>query len=474
MAFALIVLPIKNEKNVKIISLSGTVVLAILSISGLFLFNKPESGALSYTANWIGSLGTGINFFTDGLSALLLFLTNVLMPLIILTGWKKHYVNSNYFYALILFMQFALNGVFTAGNAFLFYIFWELALIPIYFIILIWGGNNRQKITLKFFVYTLAGSLLMLLAFIYIYFKTPGHSFNWNDFVSAELSAKEQGWLFLFMFMAFAIKLPVFPFHSWQPETYNTAPVQGVMLLSGIMLKMAIYGALRWMLPVIPEGVREWADVAIVLSVIGILYGSVIVLRQNNMKIFIAYASLAHVGFMAASIFPYNAQSLQGLCLQMFSHGVVTIGLFYIYNIFEEKLGEFSINDLGGIRSVSPVFTSFFMLIMLGSIGIPLSNVFVGEFLMFTGLYIYSPLFAVLAGISIVAGAVFMLYMFQRVMLGELRGSSAKFTDIGKLELFVLTVLVLFIYYFGVHPKPLMLLTESFVNNLISVTGSIQ
>src|SRR5690606_6951511 len=255
---------------------------------------------------WIRSMGISFHLAIDGISMLLVLLTTVLTPLIILSSFKHEYDNANAFYSLVLLMEMALIGVFVALDGFLFYIFWEMALIPIYFICLRWGGVNRGPVTLKFFIYTLAGSLIMLVGLLYVYFQTPGdHSFNIQALYAAgqSLPVAEQGLVFWALFLAFAVKMPIFPFHTWQPDTYYTSPTPGTMLLSGIMLKMGIYGAIRWLLPVVPAGVDAWGSTALILSVIGIVYASLLAIMQKELKRLIAYSSIAHVGLIAAGVF---------------------------------------------------------------------------------------------------------------------------------------------------------------------------
>ncbi len=313
---------------------------------------------------WIASLG--INFYAgiDGITLLLVLLTTLLTPLIILSSFKQNYENAASFYGLVLFMEMALIGVFCALDGFLFYIFWEMALIPIYFICLRWGGVNRGPVTLKFFIYTLAGSLIMLIGLIYLYFQTPGdHTFAIQALYTAgqSLPAYEQGLIFWAMFIAFAVKMPVFPFHTWQPDTYHTAPTPGTMLLSGIMLKMGIYGVIRWLIPVVPDGVERWGSSALTLSVIGIVYASVLAIIQKDLKRLIAYSSIAHVGLISAGIFTMNKIGLQGAMIQMVSHGIVMVGLFYIIDIIISRTATQEIANLGEsepARPLSPAFLS--------------------------------------------------------------------------------------------------------------------
>lgn len=422
---------------------------------------------------WIPSFGISFKIGIDGISAVLVLLTNLLVPFIILSSFhKKNYEKPHLFYSLILFMQMALLGVFMAMDGFLFYIFWELALLPIYFICLLWGGENRSRITFKFFLYTLFGSLFMLVALIYIYLQTPGsHTFDIQALYAAgkSLPLATQGILFWGLFIAFAIKMPVFPFHTWQPDTYTVAPTQGTMLLSGIMLKMGIYGVIRWLLPMVPAGVHEWSGFAIALSVIGIIYASCIAIVQKDFKRLVAYSSIAHVGLIAAGVFTLTVQGLQGAMVQMVSHGINVFALFYIIDEIEDRTGTRNLSELGGVRSIAPHFATAFMIVMLGSVALPLTNGFVGEFLLINGLYQYGAWTAAFAGLSIILGAIYMLNAYQKTMLGELNQATAKFPEMNTEEMSILIPVVLMIVAFGIYPKPLLHLSEPAVAKLLTL-----
>jgi NADH-quinone oxidoreductase subunit M len=405
----------------------------------------------------------------DGISFLLVMLTVVLMPLIITASASGYYKSS--FYTLVFVMQSALIGVFTAMDGFLFYIFWELALIPIYFICLLWGGENRGKITFKFFVYTLAGSLIMLAGLLYVYLTTPGdHSFAINALYEAgqNLTQTEQGWIFWAMFIAFAIKMPVFPFHTWQPDTYTTAPTAGTMLLSGIMLKMGTYGLIRWLMPLVPQGWNSWAFTAMILSIVGIVYASCIAIVQKDYKRLIAYSSIAHVGLIAAGIFSMNTEGVTGSLMQMVAHGINVVGLFLIAEILMERTKTRNIASLGGIRSEAPQFALFFLIIMLGSVALPLTNGFVGEFLLINGIYQYNVWMAVFAGLTVILGAVYMLRSYQTMMLGETNSLTKGFTDLDTNEQSVLLMVAVLVIVMGVYPKPLMDIVAPAVQQLIA------
>jgi NADH-quinone oxidoreductase subunit M len=436
-------------------------------------------GSTQFVANytWIASLGISYYVGMDGISLMLVILTTLLTPLIILSSWKQNYESIKSFYSLILIMEMALVGVFVALDGFLFYVFWEMALIPIYFICLRWGGVNRGAVTLKFFIYTLAGSLVMLIGLLYLYFLTPGeHSFAIEALYAAgrSLPAYEQGFIFWAMFLAFAIKMPVFPFHTWQPDTYHTAPSQGTMLLSGIMLKMGIFGVIRWLLPVVPQGVNQWASTAIVLSVIGIVYASCLAIVQKDLKRLIAYSSIAHVGLISAGLFTLNKIGMQGAMIQMLSHGIVIVGLFFIIDIILNRTQTQEIANLGGIRNVAPFFTTVFVVIMLGSVALPLTSGFVGEFLLINSIFQYDAILGAIGGLTMILGAVYMLRSFQQTMLGESNSRTSTFADLDRNEKLVLYPIAILIILIGIYPAPLLKISAAAVDNLHSIISNYQ
>lgn len=416
---------------------------------------------------WIDNFGIRFKVGIDGISMMLVLLTNLLIPIIILASSKHDYKNPGAFYALIFFMQSGLLLVFTALDAFLFYVGWEAALIPIYFICAIWGGENRIRVNLKFFVYTIAGSLIMLIAIIFLHLQTPDNSYDIVSFYNLNLPANIQGWIFAAFFLAFAIKMPVFPFHTWQPDTYTEAPTAGTMLLSGIMLKMGIYGVIRWLIPVAPLGFAEWGQTALILSIIGIVYASIIAFTQKDIKRLVAYSSIAHVGLIAAGIFAWNVQGVQGAMIQMLNHGINVVGMFFVLDILVRRMNTRQIESMGGIAKVAPVLAICFLIILLGSVALPLTNGFIGEFLLLMGVYNYNMWYSAIAGLTIIFGAVYMLRMYQNVMLGQLNEITKLFTDVDATEKTVLVVICAFVIFIGIYPQPLLHISEAAVSNLI-------
>lgn len=449
--------------------LSGAFSLVSLLVTVYMLLNFKPDATTQFLVNlaWIPQFGIQFKAGVDGISMVLLLLTNLLIPIIVLSSFKQDIKNQNAFYALIFFMQSGLLLVFTALDAFLFYVGWEIALIPVYFICALWGGENRIKVNLKFFIYTIAGSLLMLLAIIYLHLQTPGNSYDIAEFYKLNLDTTTQGWIFWAFFIAFAIKMPVFPFHTWQPDTYTEAPTAGTMLLSGIMLKMGIYGVIRWLIPIAPLGFDAWGETAMILSIIGVVYASIIAFTQNDIKRLIAYSSIAHVGLISAGIFAWNLQGLQGAMIQMLNHGINVVGMFFIADIIIRRLNTRDLGQMGGIAKPAPMLAIGFLIVLLGTVALPLTNGFVGEFLLLMGVYNYNIWYAAIAGLTIIFGAVYMLRMYQRVMLGEVNTSTANFSDIDGTEKFVLLIISAFIILIGVYPQPILNISEAAVINLI-------
>ncbi|MCX2582419.1 complex I subunit 4 family protein [Pedobacter sp. MR22-3] len=470
----LIFLPLAGAIITALAGKSAKIVSTVISVAslGLALFiacNFIPDASTQFEANlpWIADLGIRFHAGIDGISMLVVLLTNLLIPIIILSSYKYDYKNPAAFYALILFMQAGLLLVFTAMDAFLFYIGWEAALIPIYFICAFWGGKDRIRINMKFFVYTIAGSLFMLMGIIYLYLQNPAHNFDIQAFYALNLDSAQQGWIFWAFFIAFAIKMPIFPFHTWQPDTYTAAPTQGTMLLSGIMLKMGIYGVIRWLLPIVPTGVQDWSCLAMVLSIIGIVYASLIAFTQKDAKRLVAYSSIAHVGLISAGIFALNQQGMQGAMVQMLSHGINVVGLFFVLDIIFSRLKTNKIEELGGIAKLAPQLAITFLIIVLGTVALPGTNGFIGEFLLLMGVYNYGIWAAAIAGLTIIFGAVYMLRMYQNIMLGKTNELTITFTDIKGTEKLVLYIICALIIILGVYPKPLLHLTEASVQHLL-------
>jgi NADH-quinone oxidoreductase subunit M len=446
--------------------------LAALAVSIAGLTMAQSSDALRFATGWMGSLGSRFSIALDGMSQTLCLLTAIAYPLILVATWRSEYKKPNNFFGLMLLTAAGLMGVFTATDALLFYFFWELALIPVYFLCSGWGGERRIAVTFKFFIYTFTASVLMLTALLYLYFKTPDHSFAIEAFYALQLSNEDQLWVFWLLFVAFAVKMPVFPFHTWQPDTYEQSPTAVTMVLSGLMVKMGVFGVIRWVLPVVPVASYQWGDVVMSMAVIGIIYASVIAIQQNDLKRLIAYSSIAHIGLMAAAVFAENKSGMQGVIVQMFNHGINIIGLWIVVELIERQFGTRKLSELGGIAQKAPGLAILLVIVALANISLPLTNSFVGEFLMFNGIFNstvtqYNILFAALAGLSIILAAVYTLGMIQKIFFGNTNSLTEATRDIASNERIALGIIVLLIVVFGVYPQPLLQLTNGFVDVIL-------
>jgi NADH-quinone oxidoreductase subunit M len=400
----------------------------------------------------------------DGLTGILLLLTNLMVPVIVMSAIRND-ENQVKLTALTLFMQGALNGVFMAQDGLMFYIFWELALIPIYFITLTMTGENAFKITLRFFLYTFIGSLAMLASLLYLFLHTANYSFSFEALRSVELSLTESIWVGAGILLAFAVKIPLLPFHSWQADTYTHSPAAGSMLLSGIMLKMGLYGLLRWYLPLAPESIEFFQPWIMGLSVAGILYGALIAMRQKDMKRLVAFSSLSHVALITAGIFTLTLEGLEGGVLQMFVHGVNVIGLFLVIELIERSSGTRILGELGGLAKSNRSFMIFFMLLALGTVAVPLTNGFPGEFMLLKGVYHYSPKLTLIAGLTIVFCAVYIFRMVQISMFGEGKFEVLSLKWNEYLAFGILSAAVLFL---GCMPQPLIDIIHSSIVQIVN------
>lgn len=462
---ALILVFVKSSSTAKWAALVLSLVQLCLTIPFLCQFVPDASIQFEQALPWIPSLGIHFHIGLDGISLPLVLLTNGLIPLIILSSFGKE-LRGN-FYALVAFMQAGLVLVFIALDAFTFYVGWEAALIPIYFICALWGEGDRIKVNLKFFIYTFFGSLFMLVAILYLHRQTPTNDFEWTSFTALNLSDAAQRWIFWAFFLAFAIKIPILPFHTWQPDTYTNAPTAGTMLLAGIMLKMGVFGLIRWLIPVAPLGVAAYGSLALILCVIGIVYASIIAFQQNDAKRLIAYSSIAHVGLISAGVFAWNQDGLQGAMMQMVNHGISVIGLFFVIDILASRTNTRQLDQLGGLATRMPILAVFFLIIIMGAVGLPLTNGFIGEFLLLKGLFDYGIWFAVFGGLTLILGAVYMLRLYQKTMLGTIKAELMEVSDIKLHEIVLLTVVSLLIIYFGVFPNGLLHLSEASIVQLL-------
>ncbi len=452
---------IKQESTAKNFSLLVSIFILGLSLVAVFT----PVGA-SFDSSWLTDLGSRFTLKLDGMGKMLCLLTAVSYPLIFAAVYKNEYKNPGSFFGLMLLTQAGLMGVFLAADALLFYFFWELALIPVYFLCSLWGGEKRIAVTFKFFVYTFIGSLLMLVGILYVYFHTADHSFALQSFYNAQLSDHQQSYMFWLFFVAFAIKMPIFPLHTWQPDAYEQAPTATTMVLSGVMVKMGVFAIFRWLLPLFPNAATSNSIIIIILSVTGMLYASLIAIKQDDIKRMIAYSSIAHIGLMCAAMFTNNKTAFDGVMIQMFNHGINVIGLWIIADLIEKQLGTRKLSELGGLAQKAPALAILLVIMALANVALPLTNAFVGEFLMFSGLFQYNMFIAGVAGVSIVLAAVYTLNMVQSIIYGNLNTVTEKATDISSNIKLVLVIITLVIIALGIFPQPLIDLTKSSVEAL--------
>jgi NADH-quinone oxidoreductase subunit M len=443
-----------------------------LSLPLWWAFDRGKDGyQFVETASWIPSLGVSYRFGIDGISLVLVLLTTLVGVIAVACSYTAIAERQKEYYVLLLLLQTFMIGTFCCLDLFLFYVFWEVMLVPMYFLIGVWGGDRRLYAAIKFFLYTLAGSVLMLLGIIALYFynttgflsyKGLGHAADFSieklTAVAAGMPAELQLWLFFAFFLGFAIKVPMFPFHTWLPDAHTEAPTAGSVILAAILLKMGTYGFVRFSLPMFPEAVRDRRVIALMvgLAIIGIVYGAMVTLVQKDMKKLIAYSSVSHLGFVMLGIFALNMAGVQGGILQMVNHGISTGALFLLVGIVYERRHTRQISEYGGLARQMPVYATYFMIMALSSMGLPLLNGFIGEFTILQGAFAKSFWWAFFAATGIVLGAAYLLWLYQRVFFGELSNpANAKLQDVTFREQLTLAPLVLAALWIGIYPRPI-------------------
>ncbi|MEI6584937.1 MAG: NADH-quinone oxidoreductase subunit M [Sediminibacterium sp.] len=454
---------LKDATTSKALALGSSVITLALSLMAV-----SSKGVLHYDASWLPGLGARFTLIQDGMGKMLGLLTAISFPVVFAATYKNTYQKPAAFYGLMLLTQAGLLGVFLAADALLFYFFWELALIPVYFLCSIWGGEKRIAVTFKFFIYTFIGSLLMLVGILFVYANTTDHSFALQSFYNVQLTGKQQAYVFALFFIAFAIKMPIFPLHTWQPDAYEQAPTATTMILSGVMVKMGLFAVIRWVLPMVPGAVKGHALFVIILSVIGMVYASLIAIKQDDIKRLIAYSSIAHIGLMCAAIFTQNQIGLEGVMIQMFNHGINVIGLWIVADVIEQQLGTRKFSELGGLAQKAPTLAILLVVMALANVALPLTNAFVGEFLLFNGLFQYNIWIAAVAGISIILSAVYTLNMIQKIFYGNTVEKTNNAVEIDFNVQVVLSVLVVLVLVMGVYPQPMIDLTKDTVNAIFA------
>ena len=416
---------------------------------------------------WIAAFNIHYRLGIDGISMLFILLTSFTTLLVVIAGWQVIQQKVAQYMAAFLFMEGLMIGVFSALDAMLFYVFWEAMLIPMFVIIGVWGGPNRVYATMKFFLYTLLGSVLMLVALVYMYLHN-GNSFDILTLHAMKLSLNEQILIFIAFFLAFAVKVPMWPVHTWLPDAHVEAPTGGSVVLAAIMLKMGAYGFLRFSLPILPDASHTLAWIMIALSLIAIVYIGLVALVQQDMKKLIAYSSIAHMGFVTLGFFVFNAQGVEGGIAQMVSHGFVSGALFLCVGVLYDRMHSRMIGDYGGVANRMPVFAAFMMLFAMANAGLPGTSGFVGEFLVILGAFQANFWFAVLAATTLIFGAAYTLWMYKRVIFGEVANAAVeKLTDVSPREALVLGLLAIPVLVMGLWPYPFLDVMHVSVQHLL-------
>jgi NADH-quinone oxidoreductase subunit M len=471
-AFGLLVLATGNDRNARlarIIALVGAILSFLVTIPLYTGFDRMTSAMqFAVNADWIIRYNIHYHLGVDGISVLFILLNSFFTPLVVIAGWKVIEKRVAQYMAAFLIMSGLVNGVFAALDAMLFYVFWEAMLIPMFIIIGVWGGPNRVYAALKFFLYTLLGSLLMLVALLYLY-QQSGGSFEILDFHRMPMpSLTAQVLVFIAFFMAFSVKVPMFPVHTWLPDAHVEAPTGGSVVLAAIMLKVGAYGFIRFSMPIVPDASHYLAPVMITLSLIAVVYIGLVALTQSDMKKLIAYSSISHMGFVTLGFFIFNAYGMEGALLQMISHGFVAGALFLCIGVLYDRVHSRQIVDYGGVANKMPVFAAFFMLFAMANSGLPGTSGFVGEFMVIMGAVKANFWYAFLAASTLIFGAAYTLWMYKRVIFGAVANDHvAHLHDIGFREILVFAVLAITVLGMGLYPLPFADVMHVSVNDLL-------
>ncbi|MFA7061235.1 MAG: NADH-quinone oxidoreductase subunit M [Pedobacter sp.] len=468
----------KDSKGVlRGVAFAVTLVTFLVSLPILTGFQTNADFQFVENVPWIaaGPFVMRYNIGIDGISLWLVILTTFIMPIAMLSTWTAVEEKVKEYMICLLLLETGMLGAFISLDLFLFYIFWEVMLIPMYFIIGIWGGKNKIYAAVKFFIFTMVGSLLMLVALIFLYMKgtaTGITDFSLLHFFDLRLDLATQSWLFLAFALAFAIKVPMFPLHTWLPDAHTEAPTAGSVILAAIMLKMGTYGYVRFAIPLFPDAAHKFAPLIATLAVIGIIYAALVAMVQEDVKKLVAYSSVAHLGFVMLGVFAFNVNGITGGMLQMLNHGVSTGALFLIVGFIYERRHTRLITDFGGLSKQMPIFATIFMIVTLSSIGLPGTNGFVGEFLVLIGAFEGQlRWWTVVASSGVILSAVYMLWMFQRVMFGELDNPKNQvLKDLNAREIIIMVPLIALIFIMGVYPNPFIEKMEPAIKKLVAQT----
>lgn len=457
-----------TERGAKTAALATSLATFASSLAVLAAFDRGDGGfQLAESLPWIPAIGASISFAVDGVSLVLMLLTTFLTPLILLASWDTIRDRVRAYLVAFLVLEAAVLGVFAATDVLLFYVFFEFSLVPMYLIIGIWGGAGRRYAAVKFFLYTLFGGLLMLVAILALYTRTG--SFAYDSFVGLALSPSTQGWLFAAFLVAFAVKVPLFPVHTWLPDAHTEAPTGGSVFLAGVLLKMGTFGLLRYGLPIFPDATRTFAPWLLVIAAIGIIYGAVVALMQSDVKRLVAYSSVSHMGFVVLGLFALNATAVSASVVQMINHGLSTGALFLLIGFLYERRHTRQIAAFGGLAAKVPVLAGLWLLVSLSSLALPGLNGFVGEFPILLGTFQRWPAIAVVSSFGAVLAALYLLWAYQRIFHGPLEGADNHHTtDLTRREIGVIAPLVVAIVFIGIYPKPMFDLVGPSVDRVLA------
>lgn len=470
-------MPGKDKGTVKVFSLYISLINLALSVYMYFQFQNTDGFQFVVNVPWNPELGISYKVGVDGISLFLVLITTFFTPLSILATWNQDIKKERMFYASMLMLESFLIGSVISLDMFMFYVFWELMLIPMFFLVGVWSESKNTAIVSKFFVYTTVGSLSMLFSILYLYQshynQTGFYSFDLIDLYNTVINPAMAPLLFFAFLLAFAVKAPLFPFHTWLPDTYTDSPVSATVMLSAVMAKLGVYGMIRFVIPLFPATFATYSNLLMTLAVIGTIYGALIAIVQKDMKRLIAYSSISHLGYIILGVFALNIQSLQGSIFQMVNHALSTGALFFLVAFLEERIRTRNISESGGLMKSIPSLGILFMLAMFSSIGLPGLNGFVGELLIFLGIFGTSPLFSALGTTGIITGAVYMLWMFQRVMFGPVNPNTVlKYKNLRGNEIAVLIPISVLIFVLGIYPQPFLNKIEPSVTKYIEFVNT--
>ena len=477
------VMPGRAHGAIRWFTFLATGAIFVISLQVLSTFQANPDMQMVVNKPWLPSLGISYHLGIDGISLFLVLLVTFLTPITVLGSFSSIETRVKEFFVCLLLLETAMIGAFVALDLFLFYIFWEAMLIPMYFMIGMWGGERRIYATVKFFIYTMVGSLLMLVAILYVVHahraQTGVLTFDLPTLLTTVLSGPQQWLLFLAFALAFAIKVPMFPFHTWLPDAHVEAPTPGSVILAGVLLKMGTYGFIRFAMPMFPEAAIRALPLIAAVSIIGIIYGALVAMVQQDVKKLVAYSSVSHLGFVMLGLFALNTQAVEGAILGMINHGISTGALFLLVGVIYERRHTRLISEYGGLTRVMPVYTTIFLIVTLSSIGLPPLNGFVHEFLILVGAFEANVWWGVLAATGVVLGAIYMLWMFQRVFFGEVTNEKNKgLKDLNAREILVFIPLIVMIFWMGVYSKPFVQRMEPsvarFVEQMTTVRQAMQ